>query len=141
MKKIIFAIMALGFLVAPSLTFASTANIQLSTKNLFEVNTVAINRIGSTDLARLDFSTTNIKNIPNIGYWKIRFWCNPGIQVGLNKVNSLCGTTMTLTTEQVRAFSLYLKNTTGKKAEFSFKLKAYDKAGNWLHTEREAFLW
>jgi hypothetical protein len=34
-----------------------------------------------------------------------------------------------------------LTNVTGKTTGFSLKLKAYDKSGKWLHSEKESFRW
>ena len=133
----VFAVLIFAGLTVP------TADAAVSvTASLFEVEVKDINKISNTNTTRFNFETTNIKNRSSIGHFKIRVWCEKGITVGVNNINdNSCGKAVTLDNQTADTFSLFLKNDTLKTIGFSFKLKAYDKNGKWLYSEKESFKW
>ncbi len=65
-------------------------------------------------------------------------------KISLNTVNNdenKCGQAVTSSTSTLSVFSLFFNSSENQMHKFSFKLKAYDVNGKWLHTEKKSFNW
>lgn len=146
MKKILI-IFVLGVLFGMPV-YRADAAIQVNIKDSrqptsFDIQTVSITKSPNTNLFRFDFKTADVTNVSRIDHWKIKIWCDEGVKMGFNDngVNR-CGTAMYFSKDQALSqFALFLTKSSEKRAKFSFQIKAGDKDRNWLHTEKEAFIW
>ncbi|MDQ3089589.1 MAG: hypothetical protein M3Q24_00340 [bacterium] len=149
MKKIIIAMLALSFLGIPQGKVNAQGTVVItplasSSQKVgsFEVNTKGIYKILNTNITRFDFETNEIADIEKIGYWKIRITCEENANVSAAGMMNHCGQALNFLPGQTpSAFSLFLTKSKDEDVKFSFKLKAYDKAGKWLNSEKKAFLW
>lgn len=109
----------------------------------FSVETSSILRASVVDDVRFDFKTKGIKDFSNVSYFKMRTYCeDPSIRLNLvNFEGNRCGNAVRLDKASATSFSLILDNPTNNSVNFSFKLKAYDKNGKWIHTEKKSFNW
>ncbi|HLP43703.1 MAG TPA: hypothetical protein VK145_00275 [Candidatus Nanoarchaeia archaeon] len=145
MKKIILvAVVVFASLFAPYAQAATANVIKISNKASFDVNLKAVNKIAFTNKAKFDFEVANVVNPTNIATWKMRVSCDGKIDVGFNQTTpNICGKLITIPVAQAKNFSLYMtrQEVKSKGVGFSFKLKAYDKNGKWLHSEEERIRW
>ena len=149
MKTIVLGILAILFAVAPlgikqgqaAITVTELNAKAASEEALFGVNLKEINKIQGTNTLQLEFETVDMKPNTGIDHWKIRMWCEGNVQVGLTRLNNHCEQVVTIPAASVRDFMIFATKVKGERTEFSFKLKAYDKAGKWLHSEEERFQW
>jgi hypothetical protein len=140
MKKIIVGISLLVAVLVPGL---SSAAINVSDSALpFGVNVKSLDKVLSTGETRIDLEVTNVADRQNIGSWKLRLWCDEGIALrfGTDKQN-LCNQAVDIADPALSKFYISLMNPEGKTVGFSLKLKAYDRMGQWIHSEQESFLW
>jgi hypothetical protein len=122
---------------------ADAAVVAVSTgATAFDIKVSEIGKVNGTNQTRFSFQPITVANPQNIDHWKIRVYCENGINVSVNAFNTNgCGKATQLATTTDNKFSVTLSNPTTHTVGFSFKLKAYDKNGKWLHTERQAFRW
>jgi hypothetical protein len=143
-KKIVtVALLALSCFVSTNESFAASVNVvSLKEASLFKIKTAGINKIANTPNTRFDFVVSDIATPNTIGYWKLRVWCEKGVKVLLDSISGdRCGEAIDMRSIPQNMFSLSMNNNTGKTLSFSFKLKAYDVNGKWLHSERAGFHW
>lgn len=145
MKYTLIIAIALAFMISPSFAGAvisvSGATV-VEKEGLFDVSLSKAATSASTGQTRFDFVVTDIKPAPVISYWKIRVWCEKGVSIFLvGSEGNRCGQAVDITSFPKNSFSLSMDNRTGKTTGFSFKLKAYDLNGKWLHSEKESFRW
>lgn len=145
MKKLFIYILLAAFLLIPS----GGANAQLRINvpeaeddALFDLELVSAEKIKDTNLTRFELEPINIKNNQSIDHWKIRVWCDEVVTVTINDgTTNSCGSALMAKNNTSNKFFLTFSNSTTMPAAFSLKLKAYDKDGNWLHSEKESFIW
>ena len=139
MKNIL--ILAIFFALIPSTHAALDVSVS-EVKSSFEIGIPYVEKIKDTDKTRFTFESEVI-NPQNIGGWRVLIACE-GQTISI-KVNSLsqnnCGGAVDLTSLKGNKFMITLSNPKGNTAIFSFRLKAYDKGGNWIQTERMSFRW
>lgn len=149
MKIILKSILMLVFLLAtiathaPSTEGAVNVSVINSAATSFDISFVEVVRIKGTDRTRFTFEPTEVVNLQNIDSWKIIVRCeDDDISVGVNNLpQDICGSSVKMGKSANNRFVVTLSNPTKNAAVFTFKLKAYDKADNWLHTEKKAFRW
>ena len=108
----------------------------------FSVKPTGILRSTMTDNVEFNFSTIIPKDSSQIAYFKLRTYCDKSIRVSLTGFEgNRCGTAARIEKNYIEFFSLTLDNPTNHSVNFSFKLKAYDKNGKWIHTEKKSFNW
>jgi len=134
-------ILAAFGLFVPSVDAA--IGISTPTGITFDVKITEIAKIENTNQTRFSFEPIAITNTQNINHFKIRVYCEePTTSVTVNTLTeNMCGKATRIEKTADNKSFVILSNPTGKTVGFSFKLKAYDKNGNWLHTEREGFRW
>lgn len=139
MKKIlIYIILFIPFLVSAN----SELNSDFVQKKNFEINSVFISDIVDTDDQIFIFKIDKIENYENINSWKIRFYCDDEMELNYKFNNeNVCGQAIDLNKNEAEIFFITFTNETQNLKDFHFKLKAYDKNGDWLHTERKGFRW
>jgi hypothetical protein len=144
MKKIIILSIFAAMLLTP---FTSNAEIRpsVSVGSLFEVNMSGANKIKDSDATLFNFDIANLKNADKIGSFKMRIWCGEGVSVQTDFSASIdfneCGKLVDMGTSTINKFALTFNNNAQKIAPFSFKLKAYDRNGKWLHSVKKSFQW
>jgi hypothetical protein len=137
--KYIFAFLIACTIIgyAVSAEAADTAN---ATK--FDVRTLGASTDEVTKNVLFSFQPTDVVNAQNIAYWKVRSYCGLGMELSVNKAKEdHCGKAVTLPVTLSNSFSLLYNNNSSQMKNFSFKLKAYDKNGKWLHTVKRSFRW
>ena len=141
MKKIVMTSLGLMFLLP--FTPLEGAEISVSSgQTSFGVEVTTINKILSTGATQFNFEPVNIKNNASIDHWKIRVYCEDAIIIRVNGLTeNSCGKAVQVANTANNKFFVSMMNPTGKTTGFSFKLKAYDKNGRWLHSEKESFRW
>jgi hypothetical protein len=108
----------------------------------FEVKITEITKVNGADKTRFSFEPVSVINPQNIAYWKVRLYCQEKIDIRVNELDkNVCNKAVRVEPGTADKFSLLFSNPTGKTTPFSFKLKAYDKDGNWLHSEKKSFQW
>ena len=107
----------------------------------FETNVFEIRNSGSND-TEFTIALDSIVEKEQISHWKVRSYCDKGvtIQVTASSTND-CKKAVRIESLTNDMFSFLFKNKDSKMKNFSVKLKAYDKKGKWLHTEKESFKW
>jgi uncharacterized protein YcfL len=147
MKKLITLFILLAvFLLTGNDAMAQIRVVSQADSNqgdgLFDIKITSIKQFPNSNSTTFEFEPVNVKTSPNIDHWKIRVWCenNISVVVGSSVVNN-CGTAVMIKNSTSNKFSLTLNNPTKQLTNFSFKLKAYDATGKWLHSEKESFMW
>lgn len=113
-----------------------------SSKVSFDIKMFEIGKITGTEKTSFSFEPTNIKNSQEINHWKIRVYCTDPITITMSSlIENLCGKAVRMENSVINKFSLALLNQTQNTVGFSFKLKAYNKEGKWLHTEKQSLQW
>jgi hypothetical protein len=139
MNKIFLTFVALSFLLVPSLSFAVTAEIQ---KPFFDLEIKDIVGIDGTDLTLFYFAPINIQDSSKISSWKVRFYCEDDMKIRFYDVSKdSCGEAVDMINSGNNSFFMLFENKGGESKNFSIALKAYDKEGKWIHTERQRFGW
>jgi hypothetical protein len=107
----------------------------------FETSVLDITKSGLSD-TQFTISIDTINQKENIAYWKVRSYCDSKmtIQLTASSTND-CGKAVRFDSLTDNAFSFLFNNKDSKLKNFSLKLKAYDKNGKWLYTEKESFRW
>ena len=107
----------------------------------FDVEVTKVEEMQGTDLSRFFFKATSVSGAKQISYWKIRLYCEANIvvSVGAFPENS-CGKASNIVFSNDGAY-ITLSNPGKNQIGFSFKLKAYDSTGKWLHSEKKSFRW
>ena len=144
MKNLLIFSLFLSALVIPlSSTYAaSTISVETTSPVSFGVDITDINKMLSTGLTRFDFKIVDVVNGSLIDHWKIRISCEKQVSVTVdNQSQNGCGKAIEISPASIDDFSVSLSNPTKKTVGFSFKLKAYDVNGKWLHSEKESFRW
>ncbi len=130
------------WLISPSILQAEQISVTTQKPVSFGVKIGEINKITNTEATRFNFEPINIKNNSTIDHWKIRVYCKDKIFINVNELTeNSCGKAVQIANTDTNAFSISLINPTGRTTAFSFKLKAYDKNGDWLHSEKQSFQW
>lgn len=136
MKKIFKFLLLCLFTIMPLLSTYAAEKVD------FDIEVVDITKILTTGNTIFNFSTVNVVNEDAIDHFKIRVYCKEKFTLKFNAlVENSCGKVIKIPKAQKDAFSLDMKNETGNRVNFSFKLKAYDKDGKWLHSEKQSFNW
>lgn len=144
--KNIYIILALSFAFVGSTVDAAIVVSEprevVESKPLFDLQTKSINKIAGSDITRFDLGPVDITNIQNIDHWKVRLFCDKHLIVKVNssEINN-CGQAVKIMNTTNNDFSLFFKNNKNISSKLSVKLKAYDKAGKWLHTDNQNFMW
>jgi len=74
--------------------------------------------------------------------WTARSYCEDDMQLQFNLVGTNdCQKNVKLNFFAENMFFVLFRNETGELKDFSFKLKAYDEAGKWIHSEKKSFGW
>jgi hypothetical protein len=129
------------FLFALRVDAATTIQAK-PTKTTFETSVIDISDVKGINKTKFDFKVDAITNPQNISYWKVRSYCDKEMNINITASSTNdCGKAVKLNSLKDNAFSTFFKNNSNEMKKFSFKLKAYDKNGKWLHTEKEAFRW
>lgn len=111
------------------------------TEATFETKTLSILDIKDTNMTWFAFGITTPSSQDIITNWKVRLYCDEDIALGVNNLQSNdCGTAVSLPGDS-SVFALTLQNETDSIVKFSFKLKGYDKDGNWVATAQQSFQW
>lgn len=109
---------------------------------LFETKVGIINRMLTSDVVEFNIDVENIKSPEKIAYWKVRTYCDADMTITFaSSTGSQCEKNVTLNSLTKNSYSFLFDNNTDKLKNFSVKLKAYDKKGMWMHSERESFRW
>lgn len=139
MKYIFVLLAACAVLSSAPMADAATAGVNATT---FDVRTIGASRDKVTKNTIFRFQPVDIVNPQNIAYWKVRSYCDLGMELTVNdaKVDH-CGQAVDLPVTLSNSFSLEYDNRSNQMKNFSFKLKAYDKNGKWLHTVKKSFKW
>jgi hypothetical protein len=129
------------FALSTSAQGATSTTVVKEEETAFKVNTIEISKIEGSDTTRFTFVPTEIQNVQNIAYWKVRVYCEDHVSITVNDLkDNVCNKVVRI--EGFNGpFFLNFNNDTTKTTPFSFKLKAYDKDGNWLHSEKKSFQW
>jgi len=136
------AIVLLVFLLTPVYIFASQIPKDSPLAVTYEIQTNEILKFVSSGITTFNFKPINITNSNKIDHWKVLVYCDEDVSVTVNNLKgNNCGQKMPISGGSLENFSLSLSNPTDKKIFFSFKLKAYDKDGRWLHSESKVFRW
>ena len=147
MKRILLSnIVAVIFIVFPLIDIQAAENVLIGNSisdPSFDVKVLDVNKVTDTDFTVFSFETRDIANPSLIGFWKIRVYCDKGVSIAINGfTGNNCGKAVFMeNTKKNEKFFLSFLNTKPKSTNFSFKLKSYDKNGEWLHSEKESFRW
>lgn len=111
---------------------------------LFEVKTDSIVDYVNYDITQflisVDVNESGSSNI--IAYWKVRLYCEDDVVLGLNShTENNCNQAVTIQKSDLKNFSLFMQTGDDELKKISYKLKAYDDEGKWLHTEGQSFHW
>ena len=139
MNKFITYAVALLILVSPSALFAGTIDITIP---FFETKIQKISSIQGTNLTLFYFSPVNIYDNSKIASWKVRFYCDENMSmrfIDLNKDN--CNKAVDFANTASKSYFILFENDSDDIKKFTFALKAYDKEGKWIHTDRNNFNW
>ena len=132
-----FLVAAVAFTAALSADAATSA-----TSTSFDIRTIGVSTDKVTKDTLFMFQPTDIVNGQNIAYWKVRSYCDMGMELSVNMAKEdHCGTAVTLPVTLSNSFSILYDNRSNIMKEFSFKLKAYDRNGKWLHTVTRNYRW
>lgn len=143
MKYIVSIVFAFSFFCF-SIVFVEAGVIVTNQKHItsFETRVGEINRIGKTKDIKFDIAVSNIVSPENIEYWKIRTYCDKDMSIRYGtSTSSMCGKAFNIKELNSNMFSFLFTNNTNDLKSFSVKLKAYNKNGKWLYTEKESFRW
>jgi hypothetical protein len=139
MKKILGLLIVTAVFVLINL-FTSVVRAEVVVDQpLFSIGNISISKLFANSEARVNFSPINIINEQNIGYWRVRVYCEGGATVKFADGAAACGKAILVPNTDKDAFSIFAKNKSEELSRFYFKLKAYDKNGKWLHTETKGF--
>jgi hypothetical protein len=133
MNKIIFYTIVLLVLASP--TYANEVPF-------FETKIQNISSIEGTNLTLFYFSPISIQDNSKISKWKVRFYCDEDMSmrfIDLNKDN--CNKAVDFANTDNKDFFILFENKSTEMKSFTFALKAYDKDGKWIHTDRNSFSW
>jgi hypothetical protein len=108
----------------------------------FETKIQQIAGVEGTDLTLFYFSPVGIQDNSKIASWKVRFYCDEDMSmrfIDVSKDN--CNKAVSFAnTANLPNFILF-ENKNQETKKFTFALKAYDKNGKWIHTDRNNFNW
>lgn len=140
MKKTL-TIIALYFI---SVSFASASIVVNPTSEFFTFETAEALEIRNTDITEFNFDVLKGDSSKSIANWEIRVWCEDEVKIMLKgSSENICNKDNLLFNSQIvdDRFALKYSNSSGKDTKFSLKLKAFDKNGNWLHSQKKVFFW
>lgn len=144
MNKYAFAIVSLFSItvILVGLT-ASPVNASVKASESFDIEILQIIKNLKEDETRFYFKPSSVVAPQNIGYWKVRIYCEDGAkELRINDIaGNSCGKVSDIATTSINSSFITFVNKTDKTTGFSFKLKSYNKEGKWLHTEKKSFRW
>lgn len=139
MKKQILGLACALFLAS---AFVVQAAEVASNKTSFDIGITGISNIPTVEDILFGFKPIHLVNTQNIASWKVRVYCDKSMKMAVNQANKdHCGQAVTIPATTAQNFSVTFKNGTADMKDFSFKLKAYDKNGKWLHTATKNLRW
>jgi hypothetical protein len=125
-----------------SVVFVSTISLFASAATFFDTRVIGISDVLGEGVTRFDIKAVNIDDSQEIDNWKIRFYCDENMKLIFSPLTeSVCGRAIRLDALNKDSFFFSFENQNEVTKKFSVKLKAYDKNGNWLHSEKESFTW
>jgi hypothetical protein len=129
-------------LSASAATLSIGAPATSTSPKLFETNVGIVTRMLTSDVVEFNIDVKNIDNPEKIAFWKVRTYCDTDMAITFaSSTGSQCEKNVTLNSLTKNSYSFLFDNKTDKLRNFSVKLKAYDKNGMWMHSERESFRW
>lgn len=139
MNKLILSLFIFSILVLPNSVFAKT--IILKKEKFFEVELRQVDVVDETKDA-FYFSPIKIQDESRIASWKVRFYCDKNMSMSFmnSNINS-CGKAVSFVNTANKELYVVFDNQDHQNKKFKFALKAYDKNGKWIHTERKSFSW
>ena len=135
---IVAGFVLLGILSNASHVFA--ADVKTTDQNYFSVETKLME--STQNKKQKNFSVRVVPNDTRINAWKVRFFCDEKFAINIaGSSDNMCGDVADLTSSQINnfLFSTLKRKNDASLGEFSFKVKAYDANGRWLHTEEKIF--
>ncbi len=136
-------VLSLLFLPIFTIQAQTTYSVNSEDEQLFTVETGGIRKVSDTDITEFKMDVFKNDSENTISYWKVRSYCETGVKVNVNILgtNSDCGKAVTINRGDLKSFPVFFDPSKNTISKFSFKLKAYDVNGKWLHTEKKAFSW
>ncbi len=108
----------------------------------FETKIQKIAALEGTDMTLFYFSPVEIQDNSKIASWKVRFYCDEYMTmrfVDVSKDN--CNKAVSFTNSSNLPNFILFENKNQEQKKFTFALKAYDKDGKWIHTDKNNFSW
>lgn len=140
MKKIFLPLFALLFYITPSIS--EGAILENTKKTIFDISVSDITYYEDIKKTQFSLNIEDVTNPQNITYWKVRTYCDDKITIQLNASSTNdCNKTIRLNSITNNTIPFLFKNKTNKSKDFSIKVKAFDKDGKGLHSEKIGFGW
>ncbi len=152
MNKIFPPALVALFLLSPAFVFANSINISnvsvvsstmaKETTPFFETKVQKISAIEGADMTLFYFSPEEIKDNSKIASWKVRFYCDKDMTMRFIDIsNDSCNKAISFANSNNLPNYILFQNKNQDTKKFSFALKAYDKNGKWIHTDKNNFSW